>query len=109
MYPLKLPLEKTYTIWTRDNGTPELYNLYGAHPFYLEMRNGKAHGVFLLNSNGMDVTLRHGSLTYQIMGGVLDFYFFVGPDPSMVVQQYQEVIGRPALPPYWALGSSFLN
>jgi len=104
VYPLKLPLSRTYTIWTRDNGTPELYNLYGAHPFYLEMRDTKAHGVFLLNSNGMDVILNHGSLTYQVMGGVLDFYFFIGPEPNMVVQQYQELIGRPALPPYWALG-----
>jgi hypothetical protein len=33
-------------------------NLYGSHPFYLEMRsNGAAHGVFLLNSNAMDVDL----------------------------------------------------
>ena len=36
--------------------------------------------------------------------GVLDFYFFLGPEPGEVVTQYQEVIGRPAMPPYWALG-----
>ena len=34
--------------------------------------------------------------------GVLDFYFLLGPQPEAVVQQYQEVIGRPHLPP-WAL------
>lgn len=29
----------------------------GHHPFYLEMRDGAAHGVFLNNANGMDVAL----------------------------------------------------
>ena len=36
--------------------------------------------------------------------GILDFYFFLGPQPEAVVSQYLEVIGRPVLPPYWALG-----
>jgi alpha-glucosidase (family GH31 glycosyl hydrolase) len=66
--------------------------------------SGMAHGVYLRNSNGMDVVLAANSLTYRTVGGVLDFYFFLGPQPEGVVQQYQEVIGRPHMPPYWALG-----
>ena len=89
----------------------------GAHPFYLDLRTpGNAHGVYLRNSNGMDVSLAEDSLTYNVIGGkafsvfigrnnnifnvgVLDFYFFLGPKPEAVIQQYQEVIGRPHMPP----------
>ncbi|CAI8017774.1 Probable alpha-glucosidase Os06g0675700 [Geodia barretti] len=66
--------------------------------------SGLAHGVFLRNSNGIDVVLGSNSLLYRTIGGVLDFYFFLGPHPEGVVQQYQEVIGRPHMPPYWSLG-----
>ena len=42
----------------------------GAHPFYLDLRSsGNAHGVFLRNSNGMDVVLDSGSLRYNVIGG----------------------------------------
>ena len=43
----------------------------GSHPFYLELSSvtGNAHGVFLRNSNGMDVTLDSGSLRYNVIGG----------------------------------------
>ena len=43
----------------------------GAHPFYLELRSsGNAHGVFLKNSNGMDVVLDSTSLRYNVIGGI---------------------------------------
>ena len=39
-----------------------------------------------------------------VHAGVLDFYFFLGYGPEDVIQSYHSVIGRPAMPPYWALG-----
>nr|XP_008162912.2 lysosomal alpha-glucosidase-like isoform X1 [Chrysemys picta bellii] len=96
----------TLTLWARDVPPTESYNLYGAHPFYLLMEEeGAAHGVFLLNSNAMEVALQPApALTWRTIGGVLDFYIFLGPDPNMVIQQYQQVIGFPAMPPFWGLG-----
>ncbi|XP_062999640.1 lysosomal alpha-glucosidase-like isoform X1 [Elgaria multicarinata webbii] len=96
----------TLTLWARDVSPTESYNLYGVHPFYLVMENGgAAHGVFLLNSNAMEVALQPApALTWRTIGGVLDFYIFLGPDPNLVVQQYQQVIGFPAMPPFWGLG-----
>ncbi|XP_006753108.1 PREDICTED: lysosomal alpha-glucosidase, partial [Myotis davidii] len=44
------------------------------------------------------------ALSWRSTGGILDVYVFLGPEPKSVVQQYLEVIGRPFMPPYWALG-----
>lgn len=103
-HSFRLKEGQQYTLWTADELTPFLENNYGAHPFYLDHRSGKSHGVFLLNSNGMDVDLEEGFLRYRVIGGVFDFYFFMGPTPSEVVSQYTSVIGRPYLIPYWSLG-----
>ncbi|KAM9101481.1 lysosomal alpha-glucosidase [Sarcophilus harrisii] len=96
----------TLSFWARDVPPTESFNLYGAHPFYLNMEEaGSAHGVFLLNSNAMEVVLQPApALTWRTVGGVLDLYVFLGPDPSSVVQQYQQVIGFPTMPPLWGLG-----
>lgn len=98
------------TAWNQDSfGIPEDSNLYGTQPFYLEHRDSGSHGVFLLNSNGMDVminkTPQDGQyLEYNTLGGVFDFYFFSGPSPIEVTQQYAELAGLPAFQPYWGLG-----
>ena len=45
----------------------------GSHPFYLELKgsSGQANGVYLRNSNGMDIVLDTHSLTYRAIGGQL--------------------------------------
>ncbi|KAL9325054.1 hypothetical protein ACSQ67_005699 [Phaseolus vulgaris] len=106
---IKLYPSDPYTLYTTDISAINLNaDLYGSHPVYMDLRNagGKAsaHGVLLLNSNGMDVFYTGTSLTYKIIGGVFDFYFFSGPSPLNVVDQYTTLIGRPAPMPYWAFG-----
>lgn len=99
----------TRTIYTRDAyGTPQGENLYGAHPIYFDHRGNATHGVFLLNSNGMDIYIDNAGgkqyLEYNIIGGVLDFYFVAGPGPKEVAQQYAEIVHTPQMSPYWGLG-----
>ena len=82
-------------------------NLYSSHPFYLtvEDTDGNSDGVFLFNSNAMDVILQpKPAITWRTIGGILDFFVFVGPEPKDVVKQYTSLIGFPEMPPYWAFG-----
>ncbi|KAL6186595.1 hypothetical protein ACLB2K_042715 [Fragaria x ananassa] len=106
---IKLYPNDPYTLYTTDASAINLNtDLYGSHPVYMDLRNvggeAYAHAVLLLNSNGMDVFYRGDSLTYKVIGGVFDFYFFSGTSPLAVVDQYTSFIGRPAPMPYWSLG-----
>ncbi|KAG7505007.1 lysosomal alpha-glucosidase [Solea senegalensis] len=94
------------TLWNRHMAPHAHANLYGSHPFYIvQEADGLAHGVFLLNSNAIEVTLQPTpALTWVSTGGILDLYFFLGPDPQSVIRQYLQVIGHPMMPPYWSLG-----
>jgi len=98
---------KMWPIFARDQppGDGEM-NLYGSHPFYMISEDdGSSHGVFLFNSHAIDVTtLPAPGLTYRTIGGALDFFVFLGPQPEDVVKQYTKLIGRPAIPPYYGLG-----
>ncbi|XP_066220354.1 probable maltase-glucoamylase 2 [Saccopteryx leptura] len=99
---------KTWPIFTRDaTPTKDAMNLYGAHTFFLclEDTTGSSFGVFLMNSNAMEVTLQPApAITYRIIGGIFDFYVFLGDTPEQVVQEYLALIGRPFMPSYWNLG-----
>jgi alpha-glucosidase len=85
------------TLWSQDSyATPTNANLYGNQPVYFDHRKGGTHGVFLLNSNGMDIMINKDGyskqyLEYNTLGGVLDFYFVAGPSPIDVSRQYAEI------------------
>ncbi|KAK3317301.1 glycoside hydrolase family 31 protein [Cercophora scortea] len=100
------------TFWNAESPfIPRGQNLYGSHPVYFDHRGGASgtHGVFLLSASGMDVVINQTEsgdqyLEYNTIGGVVDLYFLAGPDPSGVSKQYAQVVGLPAMVPYWTLG-----
>ena len=101
----------TYTMWNADNYTQYSeegrLNMYGSHPAYWQLERGdggNAHAVLLYNSNQMDVVLSNTSIEYRITGGIIDLSILLGPTPADVAAQYTELVGRPHLPPRWALG-----
>ncbi|XP_056354560.1 sucrase-isomaltase, intestinal [Oenanthe melanoleuca] len=99
---------KTWPIFSRDTGpSAAMDNLYGAQTFFLclEDNTGASFGVFLMNSNAMEFVVQPApAVTYRTIGGILDFYIFLGDTPEQVVQEYLQLVGLPALPSYWSLG-----
>lgn len=98
-----------------SQGYPPIENkpLYSSQPIYLAYENDGqasggpvlAHTVVLLNSNAMEAVLSPGKvLVWRSIGGQLDFYVNLGASPEEAVARYVTLVGKPPLPPYWALG-----
>ena len=74
---------------------------------FVSAGRSNSHGVLLMNSNAMDILLTKNpepSVTWTTIGGILDLSIFVVESPLDVIRLYTERIGRPFLPPIWALG-----
>jgi alpha-glucosidase len=81
--------------------------LYQAHPFLLLVDGVRATGSFLANTfhTEFDVGASDPSvLALRAAGGDLDHFLLHGPSPAAVLERYTRLVGRPALPPRWALG-----
>lgn len=105
---------ETYTLWASDDYTASVAdgeshgNLYSSYPHYMQVDEGvgTAYGVTFFNSNGMDVTLADDGSYIELtaIGGIIDLYVMVGPNPIDVVAELTSIIGKPAMMPYWSLG-----
>ncbi|XP_065290344.1 lysosomal alpha-glucosidase-like [Dermacentor albipictus] len=93
-------------VFNRDRPPKPGKNTYGTHPILLGVDNDRqGYGVFLHNSNALEVVLQPTpAVTFRALGGVLDLFVFAGPTAANVVSQLQHVVGMPAMPPYWGLG-----
>ena len=95
-------------MFARDeaNVAGEELNQYGVHPVYNVLeKDGNAYGVALINSNAQEYSFTpNPALILRSIGGIFDFYFFAGPGPEAVVQQFTSLVGYPVMIPYFSLG-----
>jgi alpha-glucosidase len=98
-----------YVMWNSDTPAYDSSTdpLYVSVPFFMVVRQGQAHGIFLDDTwrTSFDVgRARPDLLTFGADGGDLDYYFINGPDPKNVIVRYTTLTGHMPLPPRWALG-----
>ena len=64
-----------------------------------------SHGVYMRNAHPQEVLLRSEGITWNLLGGTIDLYFFSGPTITEVAQSYQrDAIGFPVEQQFWTLG-----
>ncbi|KAH8036759.1 hypothetical protein HPB51_004772 [Rhipicephalus microplus] len=71
------------------------------HPFIIiATKDSKVTlGLFFLTIHDIELTLSSkGIATFRTTGGLLDVFFFFGPDPTSVAKQYLRLVGFPSLP-----------
>jgi len=88
--------------------------LSGVHPFCLvkadnDTASDQFFGMFFRSSNAQSPITSHIDggrtlLSYITIGGNLDIYFFFRGNAKAILAKYHNYIGKPALPPFWALG-----
>ena len=66
-------------------------------------------GVYFRNTNAMSPVLKFtgdstSTLSFISIGGDIEIYFMFKGTPKQIIKQYQNIIGLPSLPPFWALG-----
>ncbi len=101
--------DQAFTMWNTDavgweRGSDPLYK---SIPFFMGVRDGRAYGIFLDNTfrSNFDFGKElRDAFSFGADGGGLDYYFFYGPDPKKVVEDYTALTGRTPLPPLFALG-----
>lgn len=106
-----------YSLWVSDQGVPEDNgkppgkNAYGMHPFYMFKNDIDIWvGVFTKLAAAQDWYVKNyrdtGAVetTMIAVGGIADIYFIIGQHPGAVVNGYLNIVGKPILPPFWALG-----
>lgn len=95
--------------WTADafEQQPNDDPLYQAHPFLIAFDAGRARGIYLDESwkSFFDLAAREPNRSrIAVEGPTLDLWLVPGPEPVEVLERFTALVGRPGLPPLWALG-----
>ena len=108
-----------FTIW--PNETQGIHedtgigggNGYGHHPLGFHRTQQNAFiGLLFNNINAQDIFIKSGYEQYEnqvlvehrTTGGVIDYFITLNENPENALISLHDIIGHPALPPYWSLG-----
>src|SRR4029077_14969386 len=100
---------RAFTMWNSDVfGWGESTDpMYKAITFFMGLRKGTAYGIFFDNTYRSSFDFGKESpdfFSFGAEGGELNYYFFAGPEPKKIIQEYTAMTGRSPLPPLWTLG-----
>lgn len=106
------PLDRkfeAFTLWNTDSfGFQESTDpIYKSIPFFLDINQGRALGVFLDNTWRTNFDFARSDpdrYTFGALNGPLDYYLLYGPEPRQVITDWAWLTGPSPLPPLWALG-----
>lgn len=92
-------------MWNFDPFGAESDRSHKSVPLYLSSR-----GYGVLVDSGMPVEFdmcqsTHSCVQILVPDELLDYYVIAGPSPADVLDRYDRLTSRPALPPKWAFGS----
>ena len=123
-YEFNLDIGK-YTTWPNDTTTTYKdkgtggYNLMGHQPIGLhKTKNNKYLGFIFMNINAQDLIINSTLDKYNnnennifkyymrhiTIGGIINYFITFGDTPEEAILEIHKIIGRPALPPFWAFG-----
>ena len=103
------PLFDEFDEWSLNSRDPSYSNtsLPDTHPFYMstEPSTGDVHGVYLRTSTPLQIgTVPAPGLSFRALLGTFKILVLAGPTPKDVSDQITSMLGKPSLPPFWALG-----
>lgn len=81
--------------------------LYKNIPFYYGLHHGIGYGIFFDNTFRTLFDFGHERndvSSFWARGGEMNYYFIYGPELLQVAEEYARLVGKPELPPLWALG-----
>ncbi|MFP3300514.1 MAG: glycoside hydrolase family 31 protein [Thermoplasmatales archaeon] len=78
--------------------------LYINVPFYIDYTKDFFYGILYNNSSKGFIDFGMDKVYHEFSEGSCDFFFIFGDSMESLISQFQELIGKPYLPPKWAFG-----
>lgn len=89
--------------WNEDGGTASQIS-YKNIPFYVTNRH---YGVFVDHSDNVSFEVASEKVEYvgiSVKGEEIRYHIIYGDDIKGVIENYTDLLGKPALPPAWSFG-----